>query len=227
MTKMKFSNREIKEAIVTIYGMLTEGLDDKDVMDEMGLSDEDYKDLRLAMMDTKIEELKSRPNEYFYVEYLINQVGNVRDLTTAIGELFSNGKFSSVASAVKARADIYDRIVEKGQEFKIIKKTPERKEIVAGVVVSELSNKELKKMIVGELGELNSLREKYGDGNIIDLESKDDLHYGPSLPVNIENEKVKVLDKKEIPKNNKAKTRKVKTGRKRKLPTSPRSEQDD
>ncbi len=139
----------------------------------------------------------------------------------AIGELYKGKKFGSVAGAVRARSEIYDRLIERGQEFGLINKKADRKEIVAGVVVTELSNEDLKELIVGELSTLNKLQKQFGEGDMASLSEPDELHVGPSLPVHIELEDARVIKKEDLPKNNKAKSNKVFKGRRMKLRPPP------
>jgi len=211
---MKLTKAQLKEAAATIYNKLSDGLTDKEVIEDMGLAVDEYMVLKEAMLDQKADEVRSRPHEHIYIEYMIAQPGNVRDLTAMIDSLHKKKQYSALVSAVRARSDILDRLVEKGQEFGLIHKTPERKEIVAGVMIAELSNTELKKLILGELGMLNDLRKQFGEKNFAEVKEENDIHYGRALPPKPESEEgAKVLGKNEVPKHNKANASKVRKGR--------------
>jgi len=217
---MKLTKEQLKEAVTTIYEGLSQGQTDKDIIEEMGISADQYEKLKSAMFEAKTEELKARPHEHIYVDYMLAQSGNIRDLTDMISQMHSTKNYAAMVGAVRARSDIIDRLIEKGQQFGIIHKKPDRKEIVAGVMVAELSDKQLKKMILGELGMLNNLRKQFGEKNLADIDRNVELHSGPALPMEKKDEEEEgeiieatVFDKKDVPRTNKAKTTQVRKGR--------------
>lgn len=214
---MKLTKDQVKEAIATIYGALCEGQADKDVIDDMGLSAEQYEQLKAAMFDAKADEVRAKPTEHVYIEYMINQINNINDLTTMIEQFKSSKQYNAMVGAVRARGEIYDKLIARGQEFGIIHKKPDRKEIVAGVLIGDLSNKELKKLITSELGKLNGLMKRYGDADIMAIEPGP-LHLGvPSTEVAAEVSARKVSPpKKEVKtsRTTKAKNTKRTAGRK-------------
>lgn len=213
---MRLTKAQLQEAIATIYGYLAQGKSDKYIMKEMGFTAEEFEHLKVEMFDAKADELRVRPDEHAYVEYLINQTQNIRDLTTMIKTFKKTKQFNAMVGAVRARAEIYDKLIAKAQEFGLIRKTPERKEIIAGVMVAELTNKELQKAVVGELSMLDQLTKKFGDGDLLSLPAPGALHHGPALPV-ASKDKPKIKSK-----HVKAKTGgKVSKGRKRKAPPAP------
>ena len=176
---MRLPKEYIKEAAATIFAALCDGKNDKEVIDEMGLSAEQYEQLKAAMFDSKADEVRTRPTEHVYVEYLINQINNINDLTQMI-ELFKTTKqFNAMVGAVRARSEIYDKLIARGQEFNLIHKRPDRKEIVAGVMIGDLTNKDLKKLITGELGKLNKMMKRYGDKEMMAIEPGP-IYMGPS-----------------------------------------------
>ena len=214
---MRLTKEQLKEAVSTIYDGLSQGLSDGEVMEEMGLTRDEYESLKEAMFDAKTQELRGRPYEHVYVEYMLAQSANIRDLTSMIDKMHSKDQYQSLVGAIRARADILDRLIEKGQTFGIIHKKPERKEIVAGVVVSKLSDPQLKKLILGELSMLDGLRKKFGEKDFGELASPEDIHTGPVLEEFKEEETAekKTYEKGELAKGNKAKTSKIRKGRKK------------
>ncbi len=172
---------QMTEAIGTIYTSMCEGKLDNEIMASMGLEPEEYKKLRAAMMDAKADEVRNQPTEHVYVEYMIKQAKNIADLTKMIDEFTTTKQYTALVGAIRIRAELYDKLIAKGQEFGLIHKEPDRKEIVAGVLVADLSNKQLKTAIVGELTNLNQLMSRYGDSKILDM-APGTLHHGPRLP---------------------------------------------
>lgn len=171
---------ELSEAMTTLWDLLTSGNSDAEAMDMMGLSSDTYVDLKRRLVDEKAAELKNKPAEHIYVEYIIWQTMGIVDLTKMMGEFKRLKQYNAMVGAVRVRAELYDKLIAKGQEFGVFKKTPERKEIVAGMAISEMGNKELKGAITGAIGELGKLMKRYGDTKIIDIEPGP-THHGPAL----------------------------------------------
>jgi hypothetical protein len=223
----KYSKAEVEEAIATIYGRLSEGKDDREVIEEMGISAEDYAALKAAMFEAKADQLRGTPIEHIYVTYMINQIHNVKDLTGMITDFKTTKQYNAMVGAVRVRSEIYDKLVKTGQDMGLIRREPNRTEIIAGVVVADLTNQQLKKAIVGELADLNKLMKRYGDGKIVEMEPGD-LHYGEALPPRSEPTSPTVTasrpaysssevhipkGKDEAPRHTKARTAKVSGGR--------------
>ena len=177
-----FSKAEIIEAASTIYGHLSDGLSDKEAMAEMGLSSEEYEQLKAAMFDIKADEIRKRPVEHVYVEYIMQQSQNIKDLTGMIDDARASRQANALVGAVRARAEIYDKLIERGQTFGLIKKEPDRKVIVAGHLIANLNNLELKKLISKELSELNKVMKRYGDDSFEEIRGADSIYHGPGLP---------------------------------------------
>jgi hypothetical protein len=175
---MKLTKEQMKEAVMRIYGMLCFGDDEADILDEMGISVEQYEELKNKMFEVKSQEFKTKPIEYIYTQYIIDQTNNLNELSNFIT---SNKDGKSIVGAIRARSEILDKIITKGQEFGIIKKVANRSEIVAGVLIAELSNTQLKKEITTSLDSLNLLLKKYGDKDIIDV-SPGTIRSGKELP---------------------------------------------
>jgi len=164
------------EAITRIYGRLAEGAKDAEIIEEMGISADDYVALKTSMFDTKADEIRTRPIEHVYIDYLLKQSENVKDLTDMIKEFKTTKQYTALVGAVRARSDIYDKLISVGQDCGLIHRQPKRKEIMAGVVVADLTNLQLKKMITKELGDLNALMSRYGERSIMEIDAGEIYH---------------------------------------------------
>jgi hypothetical protein len=178
---MKLTKEQVKEAVATIYGLLCSGKDDTEILDEMGIGVEEFEKLKAAMFDVKADEVRAKPTEHTYVQYMIDQMRNLSDLDDMIESFKTTKQYNAMVGAVRARSEILDKLIAKGQEFGLIHKMPDKKEIVAGILVADLTNKELKKMITRELTNLNGMMRRYGDRNIMDIEPGA-IHRGEALP---------------------------------------------
>lgn len=203
---MKLTKDQLREAVLQIYGLLCSGEDESDILDEMGLTATQYEELKKKMFEVKTDEVRSKPIEHIYVEYMIEQYRNITALDDIIANYRRTKQATALVGAIRARSEITDKLIARGQEFGLIKKVPNRNELVAGLVVANLTNKELKKEITGALGGLNEMISKYGDRDIIDV-TPGKTHHGRSLPEAVLNPEADVEDA------GKAKRRKKKSSR--------------
>lgn len=178
---MKFSKEEIAESIGRIYGLSCEGKTDDEIMDEMGLPAEDYRELKAAMFDAKADEFRAQPTEHRYVQYVIDQSQNVRDLTVMIESFKTTKQYNALVGAVRCRSEIYKGLIEMGQSFGILRKEPDRKMVIGGILVADLSNRQLKTTITEELKSLDGLMRRYGEKTILEI-NPGPIHRGPALP---------------------------------------------
>lgn len=178
---MKLTKEQLREAVMRIYGLLCSGEDEADILDEMGITATQYEELKKAMFEAKTQEVNSKPIEHVYVEYMIEQLRNISDLNDIIANYRKTKQATALVGAIRARSEITDKLITRGQEFGLIKKIANRNEIVAGLVIANLTNQELKKEITGGLNLLNEMIGKYGDKGIIDV-SPGKVHRGRGLP---------------------------------------------
>jgi hypothetical protein len=171
---------EIAETMETIWDLLLEGNTDKEIIELTGLEAEAYKHLRQRLVEEKAAELTSKPAEHVYVEYLIWQSQGIVDLTKMMDQFRKTKQYNAMVGAVRVRAELYDKLIAKGQEFGVFKKTPERKEIVGGFVLADLTSDKLRTMVTHAVSDLDKLMKRYGDADIIEI-SSGPTHHGPRL----------------------------------------------
>jgi hypothetical protein len=86
-----------------------------------------------------------------------------------------------VVGALRLKSDIYDRIIEKGQEFGVIQKAVEKKENVH--FIAELSSDDLREAIKEQWRKLARTSARTGNQSILELPAPDKIHYGESVDV--------------------------------------------
>lgn len=165
-----------------LFEALGEGKRDDEVARNLGVSGDDYEELKGTMFKLKAEELRRKPSEQVYCEYILAQMANIHDLTAMVNQFRKSNQYSAMVGAVRARADILDRIIDRGQEFDLVVRKPEEKRIVAGVLVANLSNEQLKTAIVRELGNMNKLIKSVAEGSIVEIEPGEIYTGHPSSP---------------------------------------------
>lgn len=209
--KLIWDKKEIQEAAVKVFALMSQGKNDREIAEEIGVSNDELVELKAVMLDMKAEELRNKPIEHTYIEYMTAQLGNVRDLTDMLADFKNTKQYNAMVGAVRARAEIYDKLLTKGQDCGIIKKAPNRTEMVGGILVADLTNEELKRAMMEEFKSLKLLSDRYGDKDFAKLEIPKELHHGPKyeLPDVIE-EGVEVKKPKKKKKKKKVKRKKMK-----------------
>lgn len=215
----KLTKADIAEAKLTIWEALLEGRGDREIANDIGVAADVYKSLKYDLLEEKAHELRNKPQEHIYIEYILNQQKNIAVLDEMLREHSTEANKNAIIGAVRARAELFDKLIAKGQEFGVFKKTPEKK-VVAGIVVSDLARDDLKQEILKSIAGLDKMMKRYGDSAIIDVEAEESLHYGPKLkPKNIEEPGDKkapayAKDKSKFSKTKRTKTTKASRGRK-------------
>lgn len=217
-----FTQKEIKEASLRIYDLLSKGASDKVIAKKLGLSAEEYSILKLAMFDLEAEKIRTKPVEHVYIEYLLRQEQNINTLSRVIHEYMGGSHPGAVVSAVKERANIIDGMLEKGQKMGVLHVEPDKKMIVAGKVVAELSNSDLKRGITQLVGQMNNLIKGYGgEKDLLELPAPKDIYYGETVDIT-ELTKAENLEKKRIGRKKRTLRETAPKGRSRRLPDRPR-----
>ena len=173
-----------REVLSKLKDLLSQSDSDTEICESLNISYKDFEKLKTEFYYSEGAQLKERSNEEHYLEYILDQNKNIQVLNTVIDKEIKRDKLSPIiVNAVKVRADLRDKIIAKGQEFGIIAKTPERKEIIGGIIIAQLTDDELREKISKELS--LSLLDKYGGAqqSIIDIDPGQ-IHY--ELPTNTE-----------------------------------------
>ena len=173
---LQLSDEDLRRYCARLCVLLTSVKSEENIATRLGLSWADYEELKSKMLEIESLKIQEKSAEATYVEYVIKQETNIKDLTDMITKFKESKQHAAMVSAVKARAEIYDKMISVGQELGFIKKVPERTEVIAGVMVAEMSNDDLRAAIAGELASLDALMKKHGEGHITDL-TPGQLHF--------------------------------------------------
>ena len=158
------------------------GRTDTWIMNKLSLMPDEYFDIKRRATRSQVEVFRHRSTEEIYAEYVFQQAACVHDLTDAAKAADTKKDIKAVISAIKARSDIYDKIIKTGQDFGIIEKKAERREIAMGVVLANLSDDDLRARISGELTGIQDLMGKFSDKNLLELQPGKLHRKLPALP---------------------------------------------
>ena len=170
---LKLSKSAQRSAFAKLRTYFADSKEHDEIAALLGFGWSEYEELLAAFYDAEAKVIREQSTERVYVDYCITQGQNIRDLTKVMATFDKTKQPSAIVAAIRARSDIYDKMIKTGQEFGFIEKKPETK-LVAGVIVQQLSDRELRSAIVSELGHLEHLMGKFGNApNIIDLDPGD------------------------------------------------------
>lgn len=170
------AQRRNRKRVAELLAKLAEGMTDDVARAELDVSPARYERLKQEVLALEGERLRTTPTEHTYIQYCLAQMGCIKDLTDLLAEAKKQNNSNAGVGAIRARSDIYDKLIKTGQEFGILEKKPEEKRIVAGVIVAQLSNDQLKQAITSAIGSLNDMVSRFGNFDITQMDPGQ-LHY--------------------------------------------------
>lgn len=219
--KIVLSHKKKIELAAEIYSMMMEGDSDGEIIESLDISPQEYSIAKKFLLENKGNEEHGMSSKERFAKYVIDQQRNVVALDELIINLNSKTQYNALVGAIRLRSDIADRVITTGQTLGVISKEPEKKMVMNGVVVADVSDKDLKKELVKSIVSFGKMMKRYGGGKDI-LEIKTgELHRGEGIKILAEDfastaamgappMKPKAKDKK-----NRAKTGKRAAGRRR------------
>lgn len=174
---MALSKSELMELAATIEGELVKGESETEIMDTLRIDAETYAEAKRFLFEQRSSAIRSMPNDHVYVDYVIQQRQNIQDLNDLIRNLDKKKQYNALVGAIRLRSDIMDKIVDRGQQFGLIKKVAERREIVGGLIIADMAEGELRKAIAKQLKDMESMMSKFGEKSFLELETGA-IHYG-------------------------------------------------
>ena len=187
----RLTKAELAEAAKSLFADLVSGEDPQEIADVMGWDAETFATVQKAMLVSRAEEVRAKPADHVYIEYMIDQKRNINDLTDLINNLDKKRQYNAVVGSIRLRAELTDRILERGFDFGILKRAESGGgglgqgntfNIIAGVDVSAMTTPQLRDAITGQLNELHGHIEAFGDGVDITKLATGTLHYGDRAP---------------------------------------------
>lgn len=160
---------ELRLKVADLRSRLQTGLSDLQCAEEMTLCETDYNALKREMYAADKLEMSAKNSEEVFIDYRMRQEGCIKDLETMVKTFKETKQYNAMVGAVRAKSDIIDKIVARGQEFGVLEKVPEKKLVVAGVLVAGLSNDELRATVAKESMGMSEMFKKYSDGGILSL----------------------------------------------------------
>jgi hypothetical protein len=136
---------------------------DPQLLELLDVSPSELAALKGKMYAQEAVNLIDRPAEETFVTYRTQMYGVVEDLDAVAKEARGARQFTAAGAALKAKAQIIDKVMERGQEIGVIPRAAKKTEMVGGILVASLTDRELMEQI-GEMNKrFNRLMVEYGD----------------------------------------------------------------
>lgn len=146
---------------------IIEGQSDPEIMQHMQWSPEVVTLLRQTIVEQE-KVVWQRPPEETFIDYLFRQEGFMRELDLVVGE-YSAQRDSKIAaasvSAIRAKSEILDKVINLGKELGILRpiKTKQKPTEIEGFSVADLTDVELRGLLMRVMQRMQKLVERYGD----------------------------------------------------------------
>lgn len=111
-----------------------------------------------------------RRTEEVFADYTIRTRANIRQLDEIIEDLKSSKQGSALVGAVKAKQDLMDRVIERGQTFGLIERKPDQRTIL----IAKMGDEELRRVLADEIAAMRGLMDGAGSStHLLDMDAVD------------------------------------------------------
>lgn len=175
---MPLTRKQKVELAATIYQHLVDGSTEAEILDDLGITAQHYQIAKSFLLTSKGEEEARLTPEARFARYLIEQERNVADLNDLVSNLDHKKQYSAIVGAIRIRSEIAENVIKTGQTLGVIAKEPERRVLVGGISITEMSEQDLRKGVLSAIGGLSQMIERYGTGANVRQLSPGRLHHG-------------------------------------------------
>ena len=144
-------------------------LTDEKAAQELGIGTAELKRHQQAALDRFINNLQSQTTLHVYALYVLEQKSCMVELQNMINSYKTTNQHNAVVGAVKAKSEILDKIIGKGQDMGVIEKRAKRIEFIGSLDVRNMTELDIARQIMEQMKEINELV----DEGIIDAELVD------------------------------------------------------
>ena len=118
---------------------------DYEICEYLGIRGHELSKLKKEMFYEEITSQRDMTNEELFAQYKLQQLEIIKDIDVLVERFKDSQQLTAMASILKTKAEIYDKIIDKAQEFGVITKTPD-KIMMGALVFSDMSTNELHKI---------------------------------------------------------------------------------
>lgn len=143
---------------------------DAEIQERHGWTDEHLMAVRSVVYGETAQQSVGLSAEDHYILYAIRSGAHLRQLDDVFGQASQTVKGHLAAvGAVRAKQQILNDMVERGQEMGFVPRRPEQKHV--SVLFANLSEGELRQRLLSERVETRALVQAYGNRDILEIEA--------------------------------------------------------
>lgn len=174
MSKKGRSATEVRRLKAELRAGMALGESEVQLMDRLSVGAGDLRWLKSQLMQDELAEVINDSPAEVWLKYRMRMDGIIGDLDAVIEKGKSGkvgGSLNAAVGAIKAKAQIVDKVLERGQDLGVIHREPEKSVTIGGVAVTDLREGELEELVVEKREALALLLERYA---VTDYAAEDD-----------------------------------------------------
>lgn len=120
---MAKSDADVRRQIAELRGHIGSGKTDFDILQEMNITLQTLSKLKQRLFSDELETAQNETAAENWVRYSLRMESNISDLTAVIERAKENDQASALTArvgAIKAKAELIDKVFEKGQALGVI-----------------------------------------------------------------------------------------------------------
>jgi len=163
--------RSDTELLVKIRARLAAGYEPDAIAEELKVTRDKVTEASVRILQLEVDRFNGSPEENFG-RYSVFMSERIRELQELSAELTESRQGNARVGAIKAQADLYDRIVNRGEELGVIvRRTKERAELVG------MGNVEIAAIVERRLSEVRSFLVEETGKDLLEVTSKAPIAY--------------------------------------------------
>src|SRR5690606_41305739 len=107
----KLSRSSLLELSASIYGFIVQGLDDREIMIKLGISNEMLEMAKKKMYEIHTARLRTRINDEVYIDYVAAPQRNIRELNFSIKHLDHTTQYNALGAGIRLRSAFEDKTI--------------------------------------------------------------------------------------------------------------------
>jgi hypothetical protein len=161
------------DLLARLRSYIAAGESDHNICVELDVRPSELKSYKARLFEQESEALSASSTSDTYVKYRLRMERICDDLDGVHQGAVESRQFTAAMGALKAKAGIIDKVIDRGQDMGLVSRIAKRHELVGGVAVAHLTDEQL-------LGKMKDLHEttqdyisKYGNKTIGEIDIPD------------------------------------------------------
>jgi len=189
MTAKRRNKTDQRKIKAEIRARLANGLTDEEIIEEIGLAPNIYVGYKRQVLQDELSEAVCDTAGETWARYSLLMSGCLRDLNVVIrqghqvfDEKGDTRSMNAVVGAIKAKAQILDGVIDRGQNLGVIHKEPDRSISIGGIAVSHGDSDRIEALIEERKKLLGELMSTYQSSPYTETSITVEDIYGTEVP---------------------------------------------